>query len=203
MQLWKLKCSMLFLLAVCSSCGNDNKPISPKVNNVLVIMPLEIGNHWIIERKYYDAMGEAFKEDDTLSIIGETKINGQDWFVTSQGAILRNSPEGLVSADDTDPIGACANELKYPAQIGDTWKRDSFTTLTVISTDTLIKIPCGEFHCLKYLKHEDGEETKSFYYVSPAIGILRVEYYALNDNGTLKLLEVTEVIEMILHKYAD
>jgi len=198
MQLWKFKYSMLFLLVICSSCGNDNKPISPKVNNAQVIMPLEIGNQWTIERKYYDAMGEALKEDDTLSILGKTKMGGQDRFVTNQWAILRNTSEGLVSADDTDPIEACALELKYPTQIGDTWKRDSHTTLTVVSTDTLIKIPCGEFHCLKYLKQEDGEETKSFYYVSPGVGILRAEYYAMSDDCTLKLLEVTQVNEYIL-----
>lgn len=131
------------------SCNLENNPTAPSLSNSTVIMPLKTGNRWIYEGKQLDPSGKVINYfTDTIEVNGEITIEGKLWYIINEVYISRNSKEGLWTAVFMfDKIYDLSLASKYPGLTGDRWDND---ICSIVSSDTLIKVPYGEFHCLKY-----------------------------------------------------
>ena len=189
---------MLFVLCLVDlSCTLDRNPLTPEARDASVIMPLEIGDRWIFDVTDFDSTCSVLKRFvDTLVIVGDKVINGQRWYVTNEGCIVRNSPEGLWSALLVDgEISNLTLAAKYPGSTGERWY---YGYATIVSADMVLKVPYGEFHCYKYEDTMNLEDTPSVSYLAPGVGILRAEYYRVTSDGRSYMYEVAELKDVIM-----
>ncbi|HEX7070294.1 MAG TPA: hypothetical protein VF190_05795 [Rhodothermales bacterium] len=74
---FKLALAASVLVSAC-----DSGPDSPAPPDS--ILPLEVGNRWIFERTLTDATGDTLLvEPDTVTIVGDTLIANERWFVVA------------------------------------------------------------------------------------------------------------------------
>jgi len=100
---------------------------------------------------------------------------------------------------------------KYPVKIGDrfnspfwiTWNgvvsyTDTVLVSKVVSVDTLIKVPAGEYRCVLYRTSPHGDTTfsKSEEFVSPKIGLVR--YDEVYHNGASRWRRLRDAISIQL-----
>ena len=121
------------------------------------IMPLSVGSFWKGSFEQYDQSGNVI-EDGIFSILVErdTAIDNQAWYILAGTEnLFSNREDGLWAmygyADGRtlqDPV----LHSKFPATTEDTYQSGDtlVATVTVISTDTLITVPGGEYHCFLY-----------------------------------------------------
>ena len=138
---------------------------SPPPGEPSSLIPLTIGNFWNYADSIFYGTDSVVVHNYSWSVVGTKNIywGGEslqvyllhwadntrywDWF-------YRNTPDGLIRYDGPpDSTGQPTHQtllLKYPLQVGDTWKVDQgdyFHLLRCISTDTLIATPWRSFHC--------------------------------------------------------
>jgi hypothetical protein len=160
-------------------------------------MPLKVGNKWIYEGKQFDAVGAVINNfNHIIEVNGEKTIDGKLWYIVNEVYIARNSSEGLWIAEYMfDEIYDSHLAVKYPGLCGDSWGNN---IISIVSADTLIKVPAGEFHCLGYKIVALTLDEQYFYYESPNVGLIRSEEYMKNRDGNLFLTELSELKTSIL-----
>ncbi len=163
----------VFVFAACEN--STNPPSDAFYYSSYGIIPLRAGNSWTILRfDASDSLG-AFRPGDTSRITIPTVAvyANQPWFIAhwgdwaGGGNAYSNSIQGcLVRGWYHYPTFRFTEQFlryKYPATAGDqyavpgvfhsadtAWVQDSMQICTVLSTDTVITVPAGTFHCYHY-----------------------------------------------------
>jgi hypothetical protein len=208
------------IAALNCGCSNRLAPTGSKA----VIMPLAVGNRWI--GTTHPLRGDDLF--DTLRIIRDTVVGNERWYVTSNGVMLANHPDGLYTweiwaarRDQGKPTRA----LKFPVAVGDAlndlgnFRRvyehgDSGDVesirevLTVVSTDTLVDVPAGRYHCIKAVLKRyraDGSPDPVQFsndgplYFAPGIGLLKTEGSYRPNLGSASMSNPWQLYDVSLH----
>ena len=142
------------------------------------LVPLSIGNQWtFIHTKYEDTLGTVSKVDTVRYFIQKDSIlYGKKWFLESyQQVLLKNDDEGLWQYW-SEPIIA----YRYPIAKGTVFSKYG-TQATVLSTDTLISTPIGQFHCYHFQTNYYGLLVNDF--IAPGHGYIHLEYIGMWFGG--------------------
>ena len=168
-------CSLIYLYI--SGCKS---PTSPTVTNPSII-PLAVGNQWIMQTSYFDTLGNlSSTNQDTIKVIGDTIIQGQKYYVMLNLyslTFMSNRNDGIYVLDVNNYQSSMF--LKYPAVPNDSYSLGS-THFAIASTDTLISVPKGNFHCYQYSLSDSGVIIPVYGYYSPGIGYVQQEFAYLN-----------------------
>lgn len=164
---------LLTLLIAIAGCSESTDPSNNTVGLVpgdtTVMIPLSIGNTWYGYSAQYDEYGTIVRNgSDTTTLVKDTTINGEKWYLTN--APLTTAVTNRADGYYIWPLylgrdGLATMAAKFPTQKGDTFglgrepyideEGDVTDTLLkyfeVASTDTVIKVRAGTFHCYEYL----------------------------------------------------
>lgn len=210
--------ALMLIVAIWMASGCSKTPVAPK-GETAGMLPLQIGNQWILQRTYFDSLGTVIHIDapDTTTIIADTLIDGQRWHYRHYlGHLLayRNTESGthtrLVSANTDEVVKLL---FKYPAAVGDTYTYpivffngasaylvDSLFHCTVLSIDTAITVPAGTFRCHQYRVVRVGYATWFDMFVAPGVGWIKSDGYSQFFTWS-RIFKVnsTETIRVTLH----
>lgn len=149
-----------------------------------VFLPLAVGNYWIYEIAKVDTFGneELLPLNDTISIVGDTILNGETFYVMvdgllgfgpkytfvrdSSGFLLELNGNILYSSSQFDEV--LTTVVTGPAQFDYTMKSGLQT----------VSAPLGDFECLNFegiVSHtsdEDYAPRKLFNFYSEDVGLV-------------------------------
>lgn len=214
---------MLFLI-VFAGCKKDDSPVSQDTSAVL--MPLSVGNQWVYVDSIFTESGALDIVDTvTLGITGKRTVvyEGKNvevfyWNWIYKGVadqliwLCRNESDGLNSyglqASESNYVLKKSQWLKFPVNVGESWKNYSFvysdstktftadTSLyTCTSVNEKVKTAKGEYECYSYLlRRVFPEGTYEIYmYMSKNVGyvglvtkingVIREKYSLLSTSG--------------------
>jgi len=149
-------------------------------NSTQGLIPIVRGNTWYYSGTAYDTSGivrENFGE--IHDVRGDTILFGKK-LTFYAGHYVVNTDSGLIAyggysiSSDTPNDTVVHYELlyKYPAKTG-----DSFNYGMKIGTiDTIIIVPAGLFHCIKYMNYYNSVLNYDAY-ICPGIGLIKVVSY--------------------------
>jgi hypothetical protein len=168
------------------------------------LIPLAVGNHWIMQSSSYDSLGNLTSvspPDTMVAIASDTIVNGVRWYVRPWLDVLiayRLSELGvhvrLVSAhDDTTEF----LYFRYPANLGDTlgypdvwfngtkpkYYSSSSSMSRLTSLDTIVSVPAGTFRCVRYRVARHGEPIGTDYYFAAGYGWIRKDMWSITPLG--------------------
>lgn len=173
-----------------------------RLNNLLsddVIMPLTETNYWTYKLRFSDSTITSSNDISTRILTGDTIIENERWFKNFPYYFINKSDGLHVKTVDGWYLGyKDMLYAKYPAIAGDTF---SFNNLfcTVISVDTIIQVPAGQFRCYFYQKTLTAfpDDTNVIYtnnqFFCPGIGLIQDEYYTFDNFD--KMRSIYELIE--------
>ena len=170
-------------------------PIASEPGDLL--MPLKVGNMWIGVETTYAPSG-ATTIDDTLEIIATKVIDGETWYVASNGRYLTNRSDGLYiresSANACGGCGCTSFKGKYPARAGDSIITSTATVLLpdsdepvemitvdrVVTADTVVQTAAGSFNVHHYRTEVAYPANARFVtpesrFFKPNVGPVRIE----------------------------
>ena len=145
-------------------CGMSNNEITDSSGITSPIYPLKVGNKWTFKKTYYFTDGTVLGSDTvTQTIVGETIINGEKWFLVIStnyvDQLLTARQDGIYSYNSDFKVAVL--KYKYPATMGEEYASEyeewtgSADTLvpfqmTVDSTNEIVSVPFGQYQCYKY-----------------------------------------------------
>ena len=150
------------------------------------IMPLSVDAFWKGSFEQYDQSGNVI-EDGIFSILVErdTAIDNQAWYILAGTENLFSDREdglwAMYGYADGRTLQDPVLHSKFPAVVGDTYQSGDtlVATVTVLSTDTLITVPGGEYHCYLYEWDRPDKKRIDRYFLAPNFGWVMYEFYAL------------------------
>lgn len=163
---------LLVVISIISACSESSSP--SKHNNE--IFPLAIGNKWV----YQKTLGYGFDTTYTYQIMMDTILNNEKWY--GYGCtLMKNNESGLwgIICDDTTANGNPYLFYKYPAVAGQEYEYSDIL-VKVISINEEVTVPAGKFICYHYrfpLYKEENLEVYMDYYLSPGVGMVKIEEY--------------------------
>jgi hypothetical protein len=170
-----------FLLSL-SSCKNDSAPTGAQPN-AGEILPLKVGNQWIGR---VASLGSPSLPPylDTMVVTKDTMIQNEEWFfLTGWSLYVANRSDGLWAYNDSQTWLL----WKFPAGEGDSYRR-LFDTVTVVSTNAIVSVPAGTYHCYQY--HFEVSDYNE--YLSPEVGPIKVgPYIVTGESGPDEVYHVT------------
>ncbi|MEX0721846.1 MAG: hypothetical protein WD059_14320 [Balneolaceae bacterium] len=199
------------ILTSCGLLGGEDeeklKELLPPENELI---PLEVGNYWVHDQWYLDTSLKDTVRKEVLSvqniIADKTRIRAfgtyrfyykdrprEDALVSLEA----NGPAGLYFLGFKIPTDSLYNlnqglYYKYPATVGDSWKKTtvlydsrneemtlgSTRIIELIDTTRTIETPAGVFENCYVYKHNDFRGTSPethYFYIKPGIGIVGVD----------------------------
>jgi len=196
------------------NCSDDDIVSSPEVTRY--ILPLKVGNQWWGTLMNYDSAGTP---TDTIPIvyriIGDTVFQNETWYkweLEYNGSILTDSTNSPLMTNRNDGVYQWIKDssdasiwYQYPAAVADTFmslylKPDSASKATVISIDTAINVPSGEYVCYHYNIENTYNIFDAEMLLAPNIGFVRWE--SNNDTtsaGQKFMTERYELDSLFLH----
>lgn len=178
------------------SLGKSDNEIIDTTGIISPIFPLKVGNKWTYSQKTLLKDGTV-TDTGTFSwtIIGEALIEGEKWFWLSYsvggGYFITSRQDGMYRYLPNLKIGGLM--YKYPGIVGEQFlsayevsnRFDSFRLFTIqMSVDSLnevVKVPSGNFNCIKY-------HTPSFETISDVITYTGDEDNFLSSVGPVKTI---------------
>jgi hypothetical protein len=172
---------LLLILLVDSGCKKDNPIKTGDNTSPTIIMPLSVGNQWILKITNADSSNPV-TAIDTMSVEKDTTINGELWFhlrflgvFGDVNLILTNRADGLYEFYHANSPQVSL-WLKYPSAPGAQYVHNN--PIEVISINDTIIVPAGQFVCYHY------SSTFYDYWFSPNIGVIKYEEYVGLYKGT-------------------
>jgi hypothetical protein len=159
---WNLSNGLSFQLNL--SCGKSDNEITDPSGIISPVYPLKVGNKWTFRDELIFSDGTVLDNGTvTQTIVGETLIDGEKWFLLSSTAFVNQ----LITARQDGiyiyypHIKAAILNYKFPAYQGEQYvsgyeefngESDTLVTfqMTVDSTNEVISVPGGQFTCCKY-----------------------------------------------------
>jgi hypothetical protein len=174
---------IIFLSIIFTTC-EDSVTTNNEVLNPIV--PLEIGNVWTHRIEWYDTTGALTHTIyDSSTIVSDTIIQNERWFIWSNIArtITTNRKSGYwYRFGDLSYL-----VLKYPVRKGETYKYgngpDIYLNVTVLSVDSVISVPAGDFSCIVYEWRNSYGPLSSIECYAPNIGMVRYDRYSSTSYG--------------------
>lgn len=151
------------------------------VTELVVIMPLAVGNMWVYSVSYQDTL-HFYHYEDTILITRDTVIGGESWYVDQRGYHYANRSDGLYLLNNGQPVLA----LKFPANINDSFPSpfvipgppyEPIRNLVVQSTSQSVTVPKGTYTCIVYRTPDDPAFPAGYadYRYCPNVGL--IQYY--------------------------
>jgi hypothetical protein len=194
---------LLLIIVLLVGCADDKdaNPVVPEgevnagcreAGAACKIMPLAVGNHWLMERIVYDTVGQEVSRDTTLNVVErDTVIGSETWYFISP-VWYANRSDGVWYKGSGHIDGLL---FKYPAQVGDSFTCDVCSFYHVVtSIDTTLSIDLGSFYCYEYTTVFDWADT-SYSYVAPGIGPIKSLAHYQKTDSTVYLGSVSTLID--------
>lgn len=197
---------ILCLAGMSFSLGCDSDPNS--IQGYGFIMPLAVGNEWCHETEFF-SLDTTFTGCLTLNDI--TMIEGSLCYYDTSDVYGNDLPSPFYHHDTIglwiywcgDITGGCRKVLTapYPARLGDSYILDTMiderldtivSTIRVVSTDTLVRVPAGDFRCFKYetaaMNASTGEHQGWWVIDCYSVnkGHIYSETFSLDSSGTVR-----------------
>jgi hypothetical protein len=176
--------ALLPFLTACKKDKDDDKKNEP------ILMPLAIGNQWVYEHREFDDFGAPYNIEMEAPMVVLKAGTRSGYFSVTQD----NSEQYTSSA--TEILGYFDDEDEYKflksAKV-DTFKTytdtDGTKTVSVAYPDTSQVLTYNSCYRNEYLSYNPNGElySKDVHYVSPGIGIVRMETYSNEGNGAWEL----------------
>jgi len=207
--------TLLTALMLAGSCAKDD-PINEQQNP---LFPLSVGNSWSYVGTFYDG-GHTDSQTAQLGVLGSYTIAGITGFALNEYkkgypiSLLENDKDGNLMEHffNNDKLVHTTIFFKKNVKKGDSWiykgvfysDITNFTdyriedlTMTCVTTDTIITVPKGDFHCVGFSynegKQSNGEpENTMFYFLSENIGI--VKYILFEHVGGMTYYSYDQVL---------
>jgi hypothetical protein len=179
-------------------------------------MPLAIGNTWEYSTTFFDAAGNVNGTSlDTTFIQNTSQIGGETF-----DFVRHYSPPNLPSATgyENKADGLWVHQegeammpynmlsIPYPIAANVVIKQTSpfSSEVVLLSADTVISVPRGSFHALKYQRNYLNEVTgnavfRDVLYYSVNVGLIYSEYYIISEDGQLHLNSKSSLLQYSLH----
>ena len=167
----KIKISLYFIIILLTftSCNKDNT-VDANIPSTSLLLPLDNGNSWTFLRTVYNTNGSVnYADTITQKIVRDSSLYGFKWSFESYEQILYQNDEKGLWVFDTEP----RLYYRYPS-FPNVQFVQNFDTVTVISTDTLITTPAGNFHCYHYRINFNNYPINQ--YICPDLGFVNMEY---------------------------
>ncbi len=176
---------LVAFLIVLASCSKESSPTDNDTKATAVILPLKVGNQWILQLTYSDTTRPGI---DTMQITKDTLIQNERWFFIQDSffgpnqPLLTNRPNGLWARNSQSTW----LWLKYPASAGDSYPFGG-DTMRVISVATSVVVPGGQFSCyqFRYLGVD--------WYLSPNVGFVRFPEFGVTDSTSPQVLRMVKL----------
>jgi hypothetical protein len=176
----------LSLLTFDYGCKNNN-PIKPENSyNITPIMPLKVGNQWVMYVTNNDT-SNPISWMDTINVKKDTTINGETWYILNffqyfgiYDITVTNRIDGLYEfyQDSTLHFDLW---FSYPSKQGYTYQHSVYSYEVLSVKDTLL-VPAGQFICYHY-------ETAFYdYWLSQNVGLIKYEEYVLSPYQRKKIM---------------
>jgi hypothetical protein len=178
------------LLAISASCHKSN-PVAPNPT-ALQIVPLTVGNTWSYDGVFYDTTGSVLQVYGELHLVQQdSSLYGRTYYVYD--GLCANTDSGLVQTYSSPSSTYSFLIYRYPAQLGYSYRSGNFIAV-VSQLDTLVQVPAGSFHCIRYTYTYDSLKCYEEY-VTPGIGrVKRVAYYSSGAPNSIGHIE--DVIQL-------
>lgn len=190
----------LLIILLAASCGD--KSTNPK--QVGEIWPLKIGSQWSFQLTEFDTNAVVISIDTlVLEVVKDTIIHNETFYLLTANGVrdpevwpMTNRDDGLWYYRDPDTIVIL---IKYPVTVGESFFQ-LHDSLVVVSIDTLVTLPGGSFHCVRYDDYliTTGRLLGQIY-AAPGVGLIKKEDFSQTFGGRLYLSEVMELISYVLH----
>ena len=169
---------------VVAGCRESNAP-EPSAP----LIPPAVGRHWQYEISDSVEVGTPLglqPDRVNVRVVGDTTIRGERWAVLDSAQVilhdnhagryyLRSRADGIYENTPPDAgfpiVGGTPGYriFKYPVRLGEQGGLPFVGVLwTVSAVDTLVRVPAGEFRCVRY---DEGEFVTWF--VAPGVGIVQ------------------------------
>lgn len=197
---------IIFLIAIIlmiNGCKeNTNQVVIAQTD---VLMPLAIGNTWIVKYTLLDSNNQIeYDGYDTLTVLNDSIINGNTFFECTNGRFYRNSSWGLEMYYDFYTTNTIPY-LKFPTAVNNSWvnfsqdypdstsgNSDSLRVkFTTFNTDTLITVPKSSFNCYRYKQSLVGINGNPFTIFDEAIQE-PVEIFYSKNIGVIKAVYIIQ-----------
>jgi hypothetical protein len=150
------------------------------------IMPLTVGNRWEYRVVTYEnPINPLDTTLDTITIVRDTTIGTEQWFIDNEASVLVNRGDGLWRLSDGTPYLF----LKYPAVKGDVYAADpaAAESITVAETSIQVTNVIGDpYFCYQYHSIWTDTTVQYDYYYDPNIGPIRIDKFISEPAPTLK-----------------
>ncbi len=178
--------SFIVCLLFCAACSPDESPnpLTPRGAADDVILPLQLGNSWILKITEVDSNHVfVFASSDTLAVTRETVIGGWTWYMDQAGDTMQNRTDGLWKMAG----GVPSLYLKYPGNVYDSTtalEAGQRVSIKIFATNQLVVIPQGQFTCVAYrtTRLADGRILHDDFY-APAFGPIIGQRYDITPTG--------------------
>ncbi|MFC2150307.1 hypothetical protein ACFLQV_02265 [Calditrichota bacterium] len=184
---------MLVSLTIVSGCSHN--PTAPEPDE---LMPLAVGNYWLLDYTLSLDGVAVDKGFDTLIIKSSTFVNGLEYYGINFNdyTYYRNSDEGLEFCRVMNDRSAERFQLyKYPVEVGDSWERTGNNPgiITCISKNQTVRTNAGTFtDCiLYYYINEDSTDYYNEFY-KPGLGPVMFKSGIMNRPGDSYLYLLSE-----------
>jgi len=178
-----------------AGCNKSDSPVTP--NEPQYLMPLAVGNYWIMVHSGFDSLGNNnYSESDTVNVTGKTTINGETWY-HFQESVMINRTDGVYLYNSSSSESLLM--YKYPANEGEKWTTKG-TEFSLLSKNENIIVPAGTFSCHKY-HYTDSSidytgDMRIFNFtdwICPGKGLIKEEIYLQINSGGNFLIDILEL----------
>jgi hypothetical protein len=170
---------LLLFVTIIISCNQNPVATQPRKD----LIPISANNSWIYNIKEYDTNKVViFDSNYTMSVLKDTAIHGEQWFVLSfvdliYMAINRSDGYWVGPYGNSPSYPGMELQYKYPGTAGEQYQvvngtvySQTINTVQILSIDTLVSVNAGNFHCCHY--QFAAAWGKTDIYVSPGTGIV-------------------------------
>jgi len=204
----KFNLILLGALILVGSCAKNDPPVDKQQKP---LFPLSIGNNWSYVETFYDG-DYTDSQTDQLNVLGSYTIDGITGFALNEYkkgypiSLLENDKEGNLVEHffNNDKLVHTTILFKKNVKKGDSWAykdvvySDSTHSsayniedviVTCVTTDTIITVPKGDFHCIGF-SYDEGKQSNGdpentiFYFLSENIGLVKYILYEHADGMT-------------------
>lgn len=179
------------------SCGDDNEN-RLCIGNDSLIIELSPGTMWVYrvsEYRYNEKDStldfvRAFQ--DTVTIVKDTAIEGQEWSVTSiEDELWANRSDGLwVWKEFNDDVSGPYLFIKYPTGFGQRYAIPAEDirpdTMRVTDADALTSVPYGTFSAISYRLSDYQDSLLSLGNYVRGIGKVREIFYPNRNSRPIR-----------------
>jgi hypothetical protein len=172
-----MKRFFLVLALITMGCQQDHSPLSIENTSSSVLIPLELGNEWLVKRTSFDSLGTITDSDTILCTVEyDTTFLNEKWYKTFWG-FINNKEDGIWryyggSSNIHGVEYSSSLSWKYPASVNHKYKPiGANSVITVMSLDENYTTPTNTFKCYHYqLVYDNTIDYKQDYYICPGIG---------------------------------